>query len=44
MIKDKKVVYAMCVVLFVVLVALVVVERRYPEAGSEMVRNLLHRS
>ena len=44
MMNDKKMVYIACVVLFVLLMALIVVERRYPEAGSELMRGLLHRS
>lgn len=43
MLNNKKLVIALCVVLFVVLVALVLVERRYPEAGSELMRGMLSR-
>lgn len=44
MLKNKTVVIGLCVVLAVVLVALIFVERRFPEAGSEFVRGLLSHS
>lgn len=40
---NRVVIIALCVVLCIALGALIVVERRYPEAGSELVRRLMHR-
>lgn len=43
MAKNRIVIYVLCVLLCVALAALIVVERRYPEAGSELMRQLLKR-
>ncbi len=40
-IRDKRVVYAACGVLCVLLLALIVCERRDPEAGTELIRGLI---
>ena len=41
--KNKAVIVALCVLICAALGVLIVVERRYPEAGSEMMRRLLKR-
>lgn len=43
MFNNKKVVYGLCVALFVLLLVLMILERRFPEAGSDFVQGLLHR-
>ena len=40
---NSRVIWILCGVLFVLLLALMICERRYPEAGSELLRQLLHR-
>ncbi len=41
MLNERRVVIAGCVVLFLLLAALIVCERRAPEAGVELMRTLL---
>lgn len=40
---NRKVIIGICVVLCAVLIALMICERQAPEAGSELIRNLLGR-
>ena len=40
--QSRKFIIALCIILFVILVVLMACELRDPEAGSEMVRGLLH--
>jgi hypothetical protein len=40
---NTRVIWILCGVLFALLLALMICERIYPEAGSELVRQLLHR-
>ena len=41
---NRKVIIGICVVLFVLLIALMISERLDPEAGSELIRSLLGRT
>jgi hypothetical protein len=43
LLQDRRVVFAVCGVLCVLLLVLIICERRDPEAGSELVRGLVQR-
>lgn len=38
---SEKITYSICVVLFVILVALIVCERMYPEGGAALLQSIM---